>query len=172
MRPADRDSMAENQKRKRTELGQLGEKYRYMMVRGDQTREALYKIALKSGYKARTAVKKDAAAVSTVNGDRDAVDAILGNKYRKLGGGKGEIFDSAWVRFDGKFHPLIKKEEKLTMLKYYPELSSANEKNPAYILLAKGLDPLQETAIRIPLEDLTPNTNALAYYSLEMQMAP
>ena len=35
-----------------------------------------------------------------------------------------------------------------------------------------GLVPLPETAIRIPLEDLTPNTNALAYYSLEMQMAP
>ena len=83
-----------------------------------------------------------------------------------------QVFDSAWVKFDGKFHASIIKEEKLTLLKYYPELSSANEKNPAYILLAKGLVPLPETAIRIPLEDLTPNTNALAYYSLEMQMAP
>ena len=173
MRPADRESMGENQKRIRTEMGQLGEKYNYMMVSGNKTREALYKIALKSGHKARTAVKKDAAAVSTVNGDCDAIDAILGNKWRKLGGGKGQVFDSAWVKFDGKLHASIKEEEKLSLLKYYPDLSSANEENPSYILLAKGLDPLPETAIRIPFEDLLPNTNALAAYcSLEMQMAP
>ena len=172
MKPADRDSMAENQKRARTKMGQLGEKYNYMMVSGNKTREALYKIAWKSGYKARTAVKKDAAAVSTVNGDCDAIDAILGNKWPKLGGGKGQVFDSAWVKFDGKFHPSNKEEEKLSLLKYYPDLSSANEEKPAYILLAKGLDPLQETAIHVPFKNLLPNTNLLEWHFLEMQMAP
>ena len=171
MRPADRDSMAENQKRARTKMGQLGEKYRFIMVSGDQTREALYKTALISGYKARTAIKKDAAAVSTINGDRDAIDAILGNKWPKLGGSKGQVFDSAWVKFDGKFHPSNKEEEKLSLLKYYPDLSSANEENPAYILLAKGLDPLPETAIHVPFKNLLPNTNLLDWHFLEIQMA-
>ena len=90
----------------------------------------------------------------------------------KLGGGKGQVFDSAWVKFDGKFHPSNKEEEKLSLLKYYPDLSSANEENPAYILLAKGLDPLPETAIHIPFKNLLPNTNLLDWHFLEMQMAP
>lgn len=165
MRGAERHTLEDCRKKIRIRSGKVGQRFDYEIIQSKHTGEELFAHAARLGFKARTAGVANRATISTVHGDKDAVRALLGNKVRQLGGGKGNDFNAAWVEFNGCFKDKIKLDEQNSLLAYYPILQTATKGNPCYILMAQSLSPEIEPVILVKKTDALKNTNALAFYT-------